>query len=747
MRIRTAHFCLLFLALWVFPSSALETIPVKLIGGRVIAKGDMKGPAGEVPVHLLVDLGAIDPLVVHKGTYEMMGVTDDRHLDLTFASTKLPGVEVFMKEDFRELEELTRQHASELEEVPVSGILGLGALGEDAIQLDLNENAIRRGRLDEMARSDRAVAVGYEQTGQGLRFRVNSSDGSSVQVQFSTRQFECLANFDSIKSLRIGTESPATLLLGESNLIRYGAYRPTGMPGIARPAPDLILGIELLSHFRVTIDQQEKKLYFDRISDPANHDAEQAYFISSEDGNADRIEQFLTSNPDSWLKGEAAAKLLEMRLGDVNASTPACEKAMDLFAASLPTAGRAQQLLMIADQVLGASEGRELAILRKSLDLASQSAGKDLNGAAVHQLNARKGLLAMREGDLRQARRLLLSAAFGIPGDPNINLWMGEYYVRAKQPVRAWSRFVEAAMAENPPPAAIRELEALYRDERFRQDFPVSEAELLLEGRIPTFSPARQREESETPSIQLIELFATGSNKGAVGPQLAWDGLRQFFDGAPVVFLSYHLDGSLGNAAGAARYKLYSLMSPLGVICDGTAIDLDGADETAAQKLFDKYLPKTLGSPVAKAVAINAAADRTDRQIHLKLALKHNLPASELENLRVYALLAERCVFAMGENGLALHYNVVRGSLVSPEGVPVAELSEAIDLGTTLDEISPKRKTTQPSTTQALDAKGPPWMRAGEPDLRECSVVVIVQNAKSWKVLAAAQVPLKEVQR
>src|SRR4029078_5653735 len=100
---------------------------------------------------------------------------------------------------------------------------------------------------------------------------------------------------------------------------------------------------------------------------------------------------------------------------------------MELYAASLPSETRSGQMIVIADQIVAQREvrdGARMKVLGKALEIASQSAGDDMNAAAVHQINARKGMLALRQGDLKEARRKLLSAAFGTPGDARVNLWL-----------------------------------------------------------------------------------------------------------------------------------------------------------------------------------------------------------------------------------------------------------------------------------------------------------------------------------
>lgn len=724
-----------------------QTLRVRTVGGRLLVRATLKGPAGEVPTHLIADLGSFESLVLHKNAVEMMGLAQQKTklLDLAIGDASFKDVVVTQRDDFPEVEDLTREHASELEEVPVSGIIGLGLLPEQAFQLDLPGKVIRIGPIDQMAKSqgNSAVELDCEPTAAGLVFPAELPDGRRLRVQFGTRQYESLAEFDAFDMLKIGRAEPVPVKIGTIDLLHYSAFRPSGLRGIPKPLPDLVLGIQLLKPMRVTVDLQARKIRFEVVGAPEAHAAEQGYFIADSEIDPEAIESFLNANPQSWLVPEAASRLLQLRLKSDKATEASRAKALEFYAASLPADRRAQQMMVIVDQHLSATSARALAVLRKALELAAASAGQDMNAAAVHQINARRGLLAMREGNLAEARRLLLSAAFGMPGDVTINLWLGEFYRLNKQPSRAWSRYVEAALSKEPPVQAFRALEALGADPEFRNTFTAADAELMLEGRLLSFAPPRLREAEEPASVQLVELLTNSSRRNSLGAQLAHDGLRQFYDAGPVVFLSYHLDGSLGNATAAARVKQYGIRSTQAVICDGTPIDSSSRDETAAPTLFEEYLKQIAGPPPKMQLRVESSAEWKGRQLdaRINLLIDHP-PVTKARELRLFVLLVERCVFALAGNGTGLHYNVVRGSLGPVEGVAVdvATGRQQWDLSINLDDLSPAPATAPSATAPSASepsTDGPAWMVGPEPDPRECVVAIIVQDLANDRVFTA----------
>ena len=179
--------------------------------------------------------------------------------------------------------------------------------------------------------------------------------------------------------------------------------------------------------------------------------------------------------------------------------------------------------------------------------MSSNWTSDDIDGTAIHELNVCRGLVALQNGDVKQVRRYLLSASFGLPKDPLVHLWLGQVYQKTHQLQRAWAQFIEASLAQDPPIDAIIELAAVMRDPSFRAGFGAADAELILEGRVPSFWPDESRQPDQRPAVQLVEFFSDANNSRTVGGQLAFDGLREFFTGTPVVFICYHLEAQLIN--------------------------------------------------------------------------------------------------------------------------------------------------------------------------------------------------------
>jgi len=368
---------------------------------------------------------------------------------------------------------------------------------------------------------------------------------------------------------------------------------------------------------------------------------------------------------------------------------------------------------------------RYLPTIRYTLDLAGKWAPKDLNGKAIHAVNARKGWLALQENDLSQARRLLLSAAFGLPKDPNVTLWMGELYQHANQPARAWSQFAKAAMFDPPPVEAVSRLNLMNNDPAFRKGFHAADAELLLEGRIPVYAPSRQRGATEAPSAQLVEFFAHADDKRAVNAQLAFDALRTYFAGTDLQLVAYHSEPALADPIEQARRAFYQPPRPGTLVVDGAVLPPPPPNATA-ETIFQDWVKQLTGKPASEAAPIELIAGYRDGMVEVTA----HPPKGTSEDARLHVLLVERCVLSFSKTGLPLQYAVVRRALTPADGsdaggeasfvVPLA--ASAADASLDLDALL--------SRSMYLD-----------PD--EISVVAFVQDSKTRQILSVAVTPLR----
>ncbi|MGB9626954.1 MAG: hypothetical protein ACPMAQ_19035, partial [Phycisphaerae bacterium] len=335
-----------------------------------------------------------------------------------------------------------------------------------------------------------ACSVPFEDRGYGYLMAGRAPDDFAIRVLFYTSGYDTIIDSNTADLAGAPGGDLDDLRLGTLNLARYVALRPEDLSGTPQPHPDVILGTNLLSYFRVTIDWVNREIRFEQTRTPRFPTEEREFFLARAKGDADAIESFLKANPSSRLATEASTKLLALRLDEYPPDRDAIGRAQRWCAEAAPKDRRSGLMVEMADDLLSGKRDDKYALAANALKIGLEYAPSALNGRTVHDLRARLGLIALRNHDPKQARRDLLSAAFGIPRDPFVNLWLGELYEQSGQLMRAWSRYAQSAISENPPPEAMTGLDRLNRDPAFRASFTMADAEQLLEGRIAEFHPA-----------------------------------------------------------------------------------------------------------------------------------------------------------------------------------------------------------------------------------------------------------------
>jgi hypothetical protein len=705
---------------------AAQTFPVHVVGTLIVTRCVLHSARGDLPANLIVDLGAQQPLELISSQADMVGLqAADPALDVVLASDSTaaaPRVHVTsiaLPARIPSAQEINDRFASELDQIPITGVLGLGAFPGQLLEVDLARGVIRFGPSGD----DAPAGVSFEFAPAGLLL-----ESSSVRTALATRQFATLAAARIFDEYHIGQADAHPILAAGVDVSRLSALRAFAPPA---GAASLVLGVQFVSGVRLFIDTSTRRLHIQPNDNPPPVAAEQSVLLALKDNKLDAIQDFLNAHPDSPLAPEISFELLRKRLADPNTPPPAMTASIKSYAQAIPIGQRSGELLKLADALLKAKNPRVSGAIATCLDLSSNWTSDDIDGTAIHELNARRGLVALQNGDVKQARRYLLSASFGLPKDPLVHLWLGQVYQKTHQLQRAWAQFTEASLAQDPPIDAIIELAAVMRDPSFRAGFGAADAELILEGRVPSFWPDESRQPDQRPAVQLVEFFSDANNSRTVGGQLAFDGLREFFTGTPVVFICYHLEAQLINDTCRERAKFYGVRKSGVLVADGAVVSDQSGTVPATSKLYQQYLPHLLGGPdssLPRSVELHVDARIRSRTVSADVGVAMPLvPGSEP---RLYVLLCERCVMSATQSGVPLQYCVVRGQFTPAGGFPLSSARQTFqgvaDLDPLPDDLS-------------FDSHRSP-LTADYLDEREMQVVAFVQDAKSQKVLGAVMV-------
>ncbi len=736
---------------------AAQEIRFKVVDGRLCARCTLQGPDKSIPATVVVDLGTRVPLVVHSRVARLLAVGSDAPATLRFGDLVLPDVRVMARE-IPDLEELSNRFAPELDEIPAVAILGMPALSNYAVQLEVEAGVVRllaaaegqriiagegqASRSPSTAPSEPTRAVArMEAQGYGYWLAGAGPEDFRLRVRFATVGHDTV--IDATTADLAGSAGGAidVLRVAGLNIARFVALRPEDLSSMPEPRPDVVLGNSLLAHFRVTVDLVGNQILFEQLRGPRFPSEEREYFVARAEGDPARIETFIKTHGASRLAGEASEKLLALRLEEDPADAEAIARAVRHRAGQLPENRRSQQLVALADELLGGKRADKLELASDVLKVASESSAADLNGIAAHQIQARLGLVALRRGDSAAARRHLLAAAFGMPRDPLVNLWLGELYEQSGKLTRAWSRYVQAALDRNAPTEAMIGLDRLNSNPTFRAAFTMEDAEQLLEGRVVEYHPAaRYNGSGQGRPMRLVELFTCIDEGSTAGPQLAFNGLREYFEATDVVLLQYHLSSPaadpLTSDVSRARGRMYQVTTAPAACFDGGEPVTDAGGEGDVDKLFAMYRSASRAPAAPAGCEIDGTLALSGTRLVGQLRLSYGAGVSEGEP-RLHVILCEKNVMAPGASKILVHKWVARAALTPPEGVPVRRGGSAhlFPIDVSVPEITAELERTLKRLEEELNIKF--LLRPTYVDPASCRVVGIVQDAQTRKVLGA----------
>lgn len=705
------------------------TIRTQVIGGLVVVRGEIRGDGGTIQSNFILDLGSSRGLILPPDRAAELGLKLTQPVVIRLGENELQHVPVTEAEAAELIRAFTANHADALQQVPVAGLIGLGAFADRSVRLDLSAQRLELDVEPEAGGTTLVLEPGDRPT-----FQIGD-----LRIGLSMLQHESLISSRLVESLRIGQPDAATIRLGDVDLLQSDAFRPVSLGDDA--SPDLLLGVRLLGTLRTTFDAQRNSISIDSLGAATPQPAEQAYFLASHANDEASIARFVKDHPSSRLAGEAAMQLLGARANAQTFSADALREAVELVAASFPVDRRSHRLVQLVDQLLEQPSPRSNAIIEAMLSVADRDAEKDLDARATHEIHARRGVIALRAGDHAAARGHLISAAYGMSSDVQVNTWLGDLYRATGQPLRAWSRYVDVALAGRPYPPALRGLDELCASDTFRNEVTTADMALMLEGKVPAFVPRQPRVASDVPTARLVELFVDDSGAGNVGPELAFHGLQQNYAGAAIQFLAFHF-GPAGNTdLSGRRASYYGVNSLPSVLADGALWSAAPSAADAAETVFNDHAARLRqadpNSTTRPAPALSADAAWNGEALNVEVSLS-NAAVSTSTELHLTAFLVEKRVFALGGNEMAMHGAVARAVIGPDEGLVVPSAS---DRGRYTLSLS-KDRFLEEAVTRAEQARLRratlvPSMRTTRVNLSECEVIVVLEDRTARRVIAS----------
>lgn len=732
-------------------------IRLMVVDGSLCVRGALQVQGKSIPAVFVIDLGMPAPVLVHRNTAQLMRLESQSTADVRLDGLVLEGLRA-VSLDLPRLDELSNEYSEELGQVPAVAVLGMPAFGDRVLLLDLAERRLQLSAPEELVQQRQAgeaptgrdadayvtAELPFASTSQGYWLDGLIPEDFKVRVRFATTRADTVV--DSITADLAETDPDVVfpLRLGPVDVARFVALRPEELTGEGEARADVILGTHLLEHFRVQIDTTRSRMIFQQVRSPSFPQEERAYFQARSAGDAEGIEAFLVDHAESRLAREAGYTLLRLRLDDAAADRESIKRALSLLVDRLPVDRRARFCLGLSDELTAGSREDRLSLAEDVLRVGSAWAPADRDGVASHQINARLGHLLLLRDEPDQARRLLLSAAFGLPRDPLVNLWLGQFYERTGRLTRAWSRYAQSALDKAPPVEALIALDRLHRDPAFRRVFSMAEAARMLEGRVPEFHPASRADEqgeAAAPRVSLVELFVCIEDAGSLAAELAFAGLAEYLEAGEVAFIQYHVPwpepDPLTSSVSLDRATTRGVTAAPQICFAGERLATGAGDEQNVASLFGTYAART---PAV------VAADPDERwQIEGSVDVQADVIAGQVrvigpqraDELRLHLVLCESPVVVPGANGTMLHHNVARASLSGSAGLAIPDGAEqrSFPFRITIGEVGEQLKQTLARLEG--DRQIEFVIRPTFVDAAACSVVAFIEHAETGRVLAA----------
>ncbi len=740
------------------PVEVSQDIIIKNIGGMPLCLCTVKYKDMQIKGHFIYDVSLIDPIQIHESSINIF--------DLNAQTAKGKKVNVEFKNGFKIkniplesdkyslLVDHTKIFASKLKEVPVIGFIGPKAFSNNVLELDVAKGLLR---IMGIASDDaRKTEIPYSLMSCGLVVDGKGPGGSALRVNLSNIIQDSLIAPYILREAKKNKTIPNTLIVGQEvtnknpiNWANRSAIRFEDTDNTWPISVNAIIGADALSKAIVTIWPKRNKISVRPSTASKTPPNEQKYFFALANKNTDQIKKFISSTPRRRLLDDACLRLLDIHTNNTESSTEQIKDALNIIAKHFRPERCSEQLLDIADNLETIQLKNRNALIQHTLNLAIRESTKAVQQTTVHEVHLRIGRRAFSSGDLKIARRHLLSAAFGMPHEAECNFWLGEYYKETGKLRRAWSRYFQVLLDDSIEPDDPTRIEALNRintlnsNPEFRKTFNMVEAEEYMAGRLEAAefhaeSRYRFMKKNYPNHVHMVELFIDPTNPDSGGMELAFQAIDEFFKGK-VMLAAYHIKGPLATKAAAKRLAFYSKkVAPL--------IAIDG------KPMFDTFLGE--GERPAEDAALhypeirNATIQKENiESTDWKLTgnLKNNndnisleISASEGKNandLNLTVLLCEKSVMNINANGVFFHHFVVRDALTPAEGIDLAKIinqpfKTQIDLKKIVNSIEKNRVTTPNN----LIKPSKPFI-----DPQSVFAIAIIQRKSDSRILSASK--------
>ncbi len=733
------------------PAQEGGRVPVRVVAGRLLVECDLSTPARRIPANLFLDLDTPCGLQLHNKAADPLK-TESADGQPTPIRIHFPdfGITVPKREHGDEdlLDDFTKYHSHEMGENAVVGTIGAQVLRDYHLVFDLARGFLEFGPAREAEGGQPPQVEGSVTLPVTLRndlvwLPVRHGGRGAKAMALGGSRFDSLIDADLADRMGHPAGDVGSVRAGSFDLAEFVAFRPEE---VILSHPDGVFGsfgLNLYLHFEVEIDRVNRWVRLTPSAPPAFPLDDLAYFRAMVDEDPEAVEAFLEDFPGARLAREAAGLLLGLRLDDA-APEEEVRRALAWADASMTEDLRATAAL---DRMKELAEDGWPDYVIAAGELGLEAARADRYPDSAHQIHSKLGEVHLTAGRDQQAWKHLLSAAFGLPEDGMINLNLGRYYEGQGRWRRAFSRYVQAAIAPESGPQAIEGLQRVQPELADEEPFSVDLIERMIEGKVLNFGAAARYEpdpESETNRVVLVEFFTNGQfERFAQAGALANEGLISHFRDGHAAFLSYHVEvpglEPLVTPYGLEIAQLRQVSEPTVHLFNGRRAG-PGAGRLRDREGIYRRL---------KSIAYDELADASDWELSIDFELVDGVlrggvtaegPERGAEDLRLCVVLAERGVLFPGKSQVVIHRMLARAPLTErARGVRLEMEGGAFEhrFEQPLAELGAAQEQW---LRQAMaEGRGQAVLMSTDVDPRQVTVVAYLHNPWTGEVVQAAQ--------
>ncbi len=452
-------------------------VPFENIDGVPCVNVEIKHGDQTIKTHLMLDLGLSESLLLHSDLSEVMEIDSDAKLTVCYDGGQLEGLEYFSG-DLSEIDDFSRRNSDALGEIPVWGYIGVKAFDSEVVSMDISNKIASYGDID-IPENTTKILLKVD-SGRFIA-DIEPDEGYVLRAVIATSEYDSVFDLDA--AALAGSESGdfENCRFSNLNLRKYTAVRSKQDFSDELTIGDCVIANSFWQNFVVYYKQDEQCLYLSELPSGCISDLNEQHFFNafvSED--IDEIYECINEYPDSRLIFEAYNLILKYAVeagyeDDIKtAITNLLESQSDVTAANI--------LMNYAESFIEVTDFKTAKLM---LSYAKEELiSMDQHPLKLAKVNTWLGQIALAENDLASARRYLMSAVFANPADCDANYYMGNYYEKNGDTVRAWVRYLKAFMRDDSYTQALSSLVKISSDSNFEKNFTSEDAIDFLEGHI-----------------------------------------------------------------------------------------------------------------------------------------------------------------------------------------------------------------------------------------------------------------------